>query len=264
MKSPYHVVIPARLASERLPGKPLIEIAGKPLIEHVFRRARAGSAQRVVIATDAEEIAACARAFGAEVVMTSAAHQSGSDRIAECVRSLGWSADTVIVNLQGDEPLMPAACLDQVAALLAADPTADAASLYWPVSEPEEAADPNVVKVVTDSRDAALYFSRSVIPHPRGAAGLAQAVSAGASWKRHIGLYAYRAAALAAFTAAAPGILERIEKLEQLRFLENGRRIVMAPAVQFIPAGVDTPDDLRRVRDLLATTPGPSPSGLGR
>mgnify|MGYP006376737321 CR=1 FL=1 len=261
MKAPYHIVIPARLASERLPGKPLIEIAGRPLIEHVFRRARAGSAQRVVIATDAEEIAACARSFGAEVVLTSAAHQSGSDRIAECVDRLGWSADTVIVNLQGDEPLMPPVCLDQVAALLTADATADAASLYWPVSEPHEVADPNVVKVVTDSRDSALYFSRSVIPHPRGATGLAEALAGGARWKRHIGLYAYRAAALAAFTAAAPGELERSEKLEQLRFLENGRRIAMAAAVEFIPAGVDTPDDLRRVRALLET---PSESGSSR
>jgi 3-deoxy-manno-octulosonate cytidylyltransferase (CMP-KDO synthetase) len=261
VKAPYHIVIPARLAAERLPRKPLIEIAGKPLIEHVYRRACAASAQRVVIATDAEEIAACARSFGAEVMMTSAAHQSGSDRIAECVGRLGWSAETVVVNLQGDEPLMPPACLDQVAALLAADPAADAASLYWPITGPDEAADPNVVKVVTDSRDAALYFSRSVIPHPRGAAGLAQAALGGAGWKRHIGLYAYRAAALAAFTAAAPGVLERIEKLEQLRFLEHGRRIVMAAAVEFIPTGVDTPDDLRRIRALLETT---SESGSSR
>lgn len=252
MKTPYHIVIPARLAAQRLPGKPLLEVAGRPLIEHVYRRACAASAQRVVIATDAEEIAACARSFGAEVVMTSTAHQSGSDRIAECVGRLGWSAETVVVNLQGDEPLMPPACLDQVAALLAADPAADAASLYWPVAEPDEVADPNVVKVVTDCRGAALYFSRSLIPHPRGA-GLAQAVAGGASWKRHIGLYAYRAAALAAFTSAAPGVLERIEKLEQLRFLEHGRRIVMAQALEFIPAGVDTHDDLRRVRSLLET-----------
>jgi 3-deoxy-manno-octulosonate cytidylyltransferase (CMP-KDO synthetase) len=253
MSAPYHIVIPARLAAQRLPGKPMIEIAGKPLIEHVYRRARAASAQRVVIATDAEEIAVRARSFGAEAVMTSAVHPSGSDRIAECVVRLGWSADTVVVNLQGDEPLMPPACLDQVAALLAAEPGADVASLYWPITEPDEVADPNTVKVVTDSRDAALYFSRSVIPHTRGAAGLAQAAAGGVSWKRHIGLYAYRPAALAAFTATAPGALERVEKLEQLRFLESGRRIVMARAVEFIPAGVDTADDLRRVRALLET-----------
>jgi 3-deoxy-manno-octulosonate cytidylyltransferase (CMP-KDO synthetase) len=163
----------------------------------------------------------------------------------------------VVVNLQGDEPLMPPACLDQAAALLAADPAADVASLYWPITSADEAADPNAVKVVTDSRDVALYFSRSVIPHPRGAQGLAEAAAAGVSWKRHIGLYAYRAAALAAFTASAPGALERIEKLEQLRFLENGRRIVMARAVEFIPAGVDTPDDLARVRALFETAGEP-------
>lgn len=251
MTAPYHIVIPARLASERLPGKPLLEIAGKPLIEHVYRRACAASAARVVIATDADSIAERARAFGAEVVMTSADHQSGSDRIAECVEHLGWDSRTVIVNLQGDEPLMPPACLDQAAALLAANPAADVASLWWPMREADEVTDPNVVKVVTDQRGAALYFSRSVIPHPRGPGGVAAALAAGAVWKRHIGLYAYRAAALQAFTEAGPGQLERMEKLEQLRFLENGRGIVMARAGEAIPAGVDTPDDLRRVRTLL-------------
>lgn len=261
MTTPYHIVIPARMASERLPGKPLIEIAGRPLIEHVYRAARAASATQVVIATDAEAIAERARAFGAEVVMTSAAHQSGSDRIAECAERLGWDGRTVIVNLQGDEPLMPPACLDQVAELLAADSeggfAADAASLWWPMTRADEVADPNAVKVVTDSRGAALYFSRSVIPHPRGAGGLAaaleSALGAGAAWKRHIGLYAYRTEALQAFTAVGPGQLERLENLEQLRFLENGRRIVMAQAAEPIPAGVDTPDDLRRVRALLET-----------
>jgi 3-deoxy-manno-octulosonate cytidylyltransferase (CMP-KDO synthetase) len=249
--APYHIVIPVRLASERLPGKPLLEIAGRPLIEHVYRRACAASATRVVIATDADSIAECARSFGAEVVMTSADHQSGSDRIAECVERLGWDSRTVIVNLQGDEPLMPPACLDQSAALLAANPAADVASLWWPMREAGEVTDPNVVKVVTDHRGAALYFSRSVIPHPRGPGGVTAALEAGAVWKRHIGLYAYRAAALQAFTAAGAGQLERLEKLEQLRFLEHGRGIVMAQAAEAIPAGVDTPDDLRRVRALL-------------
>ena len=263
MTASYNIVIPARLASERLPGKPLLEIAGRPLIEHVYRRACAASAARVVIATDADSIAERARSFGAEVVMTSADHQSGSDRIAECVERLGWDSRTVIVNLQGDEPLMPPACLDQAAALLAANPSsgpgsgpgADVASLWWPIREAGEVTDPNVVKVVTDQRGAALYFSRSVIPHPRGpggvAAALESAIGAGAVWKRHIGLYAYRAAALQAFTEAGPGQLEQLEKLEQLRFLENGRGIVMARAVEAIPAGVDTLDDLRRVRALL-------------
>lgn len=241
------------MAAERLPGKSLLEIAGRPMIEHVYRRARAASAERVVIATDDDVIARRARAFGAEVVMTSATHQSGSDRIAECVGLLGWDRQAVIVNLQGDEPLMPAACLEQAAHLLAADPAADVASLWWPITTADEVTDPNAVKVVIDAQGAALYFSRSVIPHPRGAGGLAAALAAGAVWKRHIGLYAYRAAALQAFTAAGPGQLERLEKLEQLRFLETGRRIVMAQATEPIPAGVDTPEDLRRVRALLDT-----------
>ena len=264
MTAPYHIVIPARLASERLPGKPLLEIAGKPLIEHVYRRACAASATRVVIATDADSIAECARSFGAEVVMTSADHPSGSDRIAECVERLGWDGRTVIVNLQGDEPLMPPACLDQAAGLLVANPAADVASLWWPMREAAEVTDPNVVKVVTNDRGAALYFSRSVIPHPRGpggvAAALESAIGAGAVWKRHIGLYAYRAAALQAFTGAGPGQLERVEKLEQLRFLENGRGIVLARAAEAIPAGVDTTDDLRRVRALLENG---GPAGKG-
>jgi 3-deoxy-manno-octulosonate cytidylyltransferase (CMP-KDO synthetase) len=251
MKPDYHIVIPARLAAERLPGKPLLDIAGRTLIEHVWRRARASAARSIVIATDAPEIAEGARGFGAEAVMTARTHESGSDRIAECVRRLGWPGDTLVVNLQGDEPLMPPVCLDQVAALLAADPAADAASLYWPVLERADAEDPNVVKVVTDRHGAALYFSRSLVPFPRGTA-------AAAGWKRHVGLYAYRARALLAFTDSTPTVLERTEKLEQLRFLENGGRIVLAQAAAFVPAGVDTPEDLARVRAALAAggTPG--------
>lgn len=247
MNHEYCIVIPARLASERLPGKPLLEIAGRPLIEHVYRRARAAAARRVVIATDDAGIADRVQGFGAEVVMTSTAHQSGSDRIAECVRKLGWPDDTLVVNLQGDEPLMPAACLDQVAGLLAADPAADVATLFWPIADAAEAGDPNVVKVVTGRDGAALYFSRSPIPFPRGD----RAVAGPPGWKRHVGLYAYRAAALQAFTGWDPTPLERTERLEQLRFLENGRRIVLAEATEHIPAGVDSPGDLARVKAAL-------------
>ena len=254
MKPDYRIVIPARLASERLPGKPLLEIAGRTLIEHVWRRAQAAAAGGVVIATDAAAIADHARGFGADVVMTAGTHQSGSDRIAECVRRLGWPGDTVVVNLQGDEPLMPPACLDQVAALLAADPLADAASLYWPITDRSEAEDPNVVKVVTDRAGVALYFSRSLLPYPRGDADAS-------GWKRHVGLYAYRVAALQAFTDSGPTPLERAERLEQLRFLENGGRIVLAEAAEFIPAGVDTPADLERVRAVLTD---PAENGPGR
>ncbi|MCW8872817.1 MAG: 3-deoxy-manno-octulosonate cytidylyltransferase [Xanthomonadales bacterium] len=251
MSVSYHIVIPARMASQRLPGKPLLEIGGKTLIEHVYLRACSADAQSVVIATDDAGIARAARGFGATAVMTSSEHTSGSDRIAECVDLLGWGDDTLVVNLQGDEPLMPPVCLDQAAALLAGDDRAEVASLYWPVASAEEVTDPNVVKVVTAGDGAALYFSRSVIPHPRGAANIAAALQAGLRWKRHIGLYAYRASALRAFTATPPAPLERVEKLEQLRFLESGRRIVMARAAEFIPAGVDTADDLERVRAML-------------
>jgi 3-deoxy-manno-octulosonate cytidylyltransferase (CMP-KDO synthetase) len=252
MSTEYSIVIPARMASQRLPGKPLAPIAGRPLIEHVYRRACASRARTVVIATESEEIAEAAQTFGARAVLTSADHQSGSDRIAECADRLGWGDDALIVNLQGDEPLMPSACLDQTAALLDADKQAAAASLYWPISDAVEAADPNAVKVVVDRDGAALYFSRSIIPHPRGYADLDAALSSGLAWKRHIGLYAYRAGALRAFARMQPTPLESAEKLEQLRFLEHGHRIVMAKATAPIPAGVDTPQDLQRVAELIA------------
>ncbi len=248
----YNIVIPARMASQRLPGKPLLDIGGKPLIEHVHDRACMSAAQAVVIATDDPGIMRVADGFGATAVMTSAAHASGSDRIAECIDFLGWPDDTLIVNLQGDEPLMPPACLDQAAALLAEDHAAEVASLYWPLSSREELSDPNVVKVVTARDGAALYFSRSPIPYVREPADIGEAMGSGGLWNRHIGLYAYRASALRAFTTLPPTPLERVERLEQLRFLESGRRIVMAQAVEFIPAGVDTLEDLRRVQGLLA------------
>jgi len=251
MSTHYHIVIPARMASQRLPGKPLIPIAGRPLIEHVYRRACEASAQSVVIATDSEEIRDAAAGFGAEAVMTSADHESGSDRIAECIDIRGWPDDALVVNLQGDEPLMPPACLVQAAGLLENSGDADVASLYWPIGTPAEVEDPNVVKVVIGRNGEALYFSRSVIPYPRNSADVGEAMGHGARWKRHIGLYAYRAGALRAFTRLRPSELESSEKLEQLRFLESGRRIVMAQASQFIPAGVDTTEDLERVSHLM-------------
>ena len=248
----YHIVIPARLASERLPRKPLLDIAGQPLIEWVYRRALQANALSIVIATDSEEIREVAEGFGATVAMTSADHQSGSDRIAECVRTMGWSRDTILVNLQGDEPLMPADCLDQAAGLLGDFPEASAASLYQDIADPAEAADPNAVKVVVDDEGFALYFSRSCVPYPRDHEDLVAAAAAGVRWKRHIGLYAYRAEALHAFADGAPSPLESLEKLEQLRFLENGRRIIMAASCREIPPGVDTPGDLERVRSFLS------------
>ena len=252
MNASYHIVIPARMASQRLPGKPLAMIAGRPLIEHVWRQACKANARSVVIATDSEQILRAAASFGAEALMTAVSHNSGSDRICECANMRGWDDQTLIVNLQGDEPLMPPACLDQAANLLHQDPAADVASLYWPISSAEEVEDPNAVKVVVDQQGNALYFSRSAVPFARGSGGLVQALDEGGSWKRHIGLYAYRAGALRAFAGMQATPLESMEKLEQLRFLESGRRIVMAQAEDFIPAGVDTPEDLERVQNLLS------------
>lgn len=251
MKTGYHIVIPARLASQRLPDKPLLDINGRTLIEHVYRRACAANAESVVIATDSTEVCELAGGFGATAVMTSADHPSGSDRIAECISILGWVPDTLVVNLQGDEPLMPASCLDQVASLLQNAPSADVASLYLPISDESELKDGNVVKVVTAHSGQALYFSRSMIPFPRGLAP-GRVMGDESPWKRHVGLYAYRAGALLEFTRTRPGVLETLEKLEQLRFLENGGSIVMDLAADFIPAGVDSPEDLERVRKALA------------
>ena len=248
MKLKYHIVIPARMASQRLPGKPLLDIAGQPLLKHVYERARHSRAATIVIATDDQQIFDTAARFGARVEMTSKDHESGSDRIAECAGLMGWADDDLIVNLQGDEPLMPPACLDQVARLLIEDPDADVASLYSPVLNREEAVNPNAVKVVVDSRGRALYFSRSMIPYPRSNGEGASTQTDYSRWKRHIGLYAYRVGALKLFTSLPPAPLETVEKLEQLRFLEAGCRIRMAQACESIPAGVDTPADLDRVR----------------
>jgi len=247
----YQIVIPARMASQRLPGKPLLEIAGKPLIRHVYDCACRAAASGIVIATDDSRIFESAQGFGARVVMTSAQHRSGSDRIAECAELMGWPDHQLIVNLQGDEPLMPPACLDQVAELLMSDPGADVASLYWPVPTRAEAENPNAVKVVVSSAGRALYFSRSLIPWPRTDAVDRDSEPAAQPWKRHIGLYAYRAGALRQFSSMSPTVLETMEKLEQLRFLESGRAIRMAQAREPIPAGVDTHEDLERVRALL-------------
>jgi 3-deoxy-manno-octulosonate cytidylyltransferase (CMP-KDO synthetase) len=247
----YRVVIPARMASQRLPGKPLVAIAGKPLIQHVYESALLAAAASVVIATDDEQIRRVCAAFGAEVVMTSARHVSGSDRMAECAALQGWPDDATLVNLQGDEPLMPPQCLDQVASLLANDAVAKLASLYWPLTAPQEILDPNIVKVVTACDGSAIFFSRSVIPFPRDCPDLQTALDNGCEWKRHIGLYAWRNSALQAFSRRPATPLEQIEKLEQLRILECGGRIIMAQACRHIPAGVDTPEDLERVRNII-------------
>lgn len=249
----FRVVIPARYASVRLPGKALQPIAGKPMVQWVFERARAAGAAEVLIATDDARIADAARAFGALAVMTDPRHASGTDRIAEVARARHWSGDEVIVNLQGDEPLMPAALIGQVAALLDSDAGADIATLAAPIGSAAELLDVNAVKVVADARGRALYFSRAPIPWNRGgaSAGLTSQTDTGGAL-RHIGIYAYRVAALLKLAALAPSPLERREKLEQLRALENGLTIRVAPAVEPPGPDVNTPADLAHVARLIA------------
>lgn len=247
----YHIVIPARFASERLPGKVLKDLAGQTVLQWVWKRACDSAAESVIIATDDDRIVNAASTFGAQVVMTSPDHQSGSDRIAQCAEILSWPDDHLVVNLQGDEPLMPSACLDQVAALLGQRTDCEVASLYWPIDEADEVQNPNAVKVVTDLKDRALYFSRSPVPYARSYASIAEAIEEGIVWKRHLGLYAYRLAALRRYTASEPTELEMSERLEQLRIMEQGGRIAMAQACEFIPAGVDTEEDLNRVRKII-------------
>ncbi len=255
MNSPsYHIVIPARYASSRLPGKVLLELSGHTMLQHVWQRAVDSLADSVVIAADDQRIVKVAEAFGADVLMTATEHKSGSDRIAECAQILGWEDDQLVVNLQADEPLLPPPCLDQLAALLAESSDCEVASLYCPLTDTGDVTDPNVVKVITAPDGHALYFSRAPIPFARGHADIAAAAEAGMSWKRHIGLYAYRVSALRRFTSMLPTPLETSECLEQLRILEYGGRIAMAPACQYIPAGIDTSEDLDRVRDKLNLT----------
>jgi 3-deoxy-manno-octulosonate cytidylyltransferase (CMP-KDO synthetase) len=252
----FRVVIPARYASARLPGKALLPIAGKPLVQWVYERACSAGAREVLIATDDERIAAAAHAFGAEAVLTSAAHASGTDRIAEVAALRRWAADDLVVNLQGDEPLMPAALLEQVAALLAAHPQAHIGTLAAPLTSLGELTDPNVVKVVTDAAGMALYFSRAPIPWNRDGApgGLAtQREFAGA--RRHIGLYGYRVEALLHLARLPEGQLERRERLEQLRALEHGLRICVADAREPPGPDVNSRADLELVARLLATPP---------
>lgn len=238
--SPFKVVIPARYASARFPGKVLADIGGKPMLRHVYERALASGAEEVVLATEDRRVEEAARGFGAFVLMTSPEHASGSDRIAEVALKLGWKDSTLIVNVQGDEPFIPPDNIAQVAANLARQRT-EMASLRTPVADPSEAVNPNVVKVVVDAAEMALYFSRALIPYRRDAAG------APVKYYRHIGLYAYRNDFLQRYTRTPPAPLEEAEKLEQLRALWLGARIHVAVAYTAPGAGVDTPEDLARV-----------------
>lgn len=254
----FRVAIPARHASTRLPGKPLRVIAGLPLVLHVHRLALRAGASEVVIATDDERVRAACAAAGAAVEMTSDRHPSGTDRLAELAARRRWPDDAVVVNVQGDEPLLPPALIGQVAALLESDAALDLATLATPIASLEEYLDPNVVKVTTRADGRALYFSRAPIPWRRddAPAGLAsQRGHQGA--RRHIGLYACRAGALRRLASLPPSPLETLERLEQLRALENGLAIAVADAVEPPGPGVDTAEDLARVERLLAGGPLP-------
>jgi 3-deoxy-manno-octulosonate cytidylyltransferase (CMP-KDO synthetase) len=248
----YTVIIPARYGASRLPGKPLANLGGKPILQWVHERALASGAARVVIATDDARIDAAARAFGAEVVMTSPEHRSGTDRIAEAARRLGLPDDALVVNVQGDEPLLPPPLIRQVAADLAAHPAADMATLAQRILTLADLASPHVVKVVRDRDGYALYFSRSLIPHPRDGMPEAEHLpDAQPGWWRHLGIYAYRVGFLHAFVHWPPAGIETTEMLEQLRALWNGATIHVAEACAPAPIGVDTPEDLERLRQHL-------------
>lgn len=250
-KMRFVVAIPARYASSRLPGKPLLPIAGEPMVLHVARRALAAGASEVVVATDDPRIADALRAAPVRVMMTRTDHASGSDRLAECAERLRWTDDAIVVNLQGDEPLAPTAGIQAVAECLAAS-GAPMATLAAPIAEARELFDPNCVKVVTGLDGHALYFSRAPLPWARDAfARTRNALPAAPDFLRHIGIYAYRAGFLRAFARLAPTSAERAESLEQLRVLEHGYRIAVRLAPEPFPGGVDTPEDLARVDAVL-------------
>lgn len=242
------IMIPARYSSSRLPGKPLLDIGGQPMVVRVVMAVQACDADRVVVATDDERIRRAVTDAGFKAVMTRSDHLSGTDRLQEAAEQLGLQADDIIVNVQGDEPFMPVDSVLQVARLLEQNPRAQVATLYEPVTTQAMVANPNVVKLVQRQDGEVLYFSRSGIPFDRDNT----LTTPEGVWKRHIGLYAYRKSALDAFIGWPESPLEQLEKLEQLRFMENGAVVVAARAVQPAPAGVDTQEDLDAVRALFA------------
>lgn len=241
------IVIPVRLTSTRLPGKPLADVAGKPLIQRVYECARRTMAKSVVIATDNEQIFRVASDFGAEVCMTSTGHVSGTDRISEVVRQRDWKPDEIIVNVQGDEPLLPPSLIDAVAAILSSHLDAAMSTACHPITAHQDLHNSNVTKVVCDGRGYALYFSRAPIPWPRATMGDASARKEIAAM-RHIGLYAYRAEFITRYSQWPACPLEQAEQLEQLRALWYGERIVVHVTDTAPEGGVDTPEDLERVR----------------
>ena len=256
MNGGFTVLIPARMASSRLPDKPLSDIAGLPMVVRVAQRAALSNAARVVVAADDTRILQACAAHGIEAIATRADHPSGSDRLAEASALLGLTGNDVVVNVQGDEPLMDPALINAVAALLPAQPEASMGTAAHAIASLADYANPNVVKVVLDARGLAHYFSRAPIPFARDHAGTAwwqdgSATPAGFAPLRHIGIYSYRAGFLRQFPQLAPAPTEAVEALEQLRALWHGHRIAVHLAAQAPGPGVDTPEDLERVRALL-------------
>ena len=249
----FYVVIPARFASTRLPEKPLAQIDGVPMIVRVAKQATSSGASEVVVATDDARIVDALVQAGFAAELTRADHPSGSDRVMEVASRRGWRSDDIIINVQGDEPLIPPAVIEQVAASLNADASLAAATLCESITRREQVFDSNAVKVVCRDDGRALYFSRAPVPYARDDfANESAALPDTDQWWRHIGIYAYRLWALEKFVALPPGRLEQLESLEQLRLLENGMEIRVDEACEPVPGGVDTPADLQRVRDLVA------------
>ncbi len=249
--TPYHIIIPARYGSSRLPGKPLLDIAGKPMIQRVYEQACGSDAKSVTIATDDERIEAVATAFGAKVIMTSPSHESGTDRLQEVVSKLALNNQEIVVNVQGDEPLLPSELITQVATNLASS-EAGISTLCEPIHDITTVFDPNAVKVVMDKVGYALYFSRASIPFSRATYGSDGAeLPVSMAVYRHVGMYGYRVGLLHDFVRWGPCELERTESLEQLRAMWNGVKIHVAVAEVSPPAGVDTAADLERVREIF-------------
>jgi len=246
----FRVIIPVRYDSTRLPGKPLLDIAGKPMVQHVYERALDSGAESVVIATDSDEIAAVAEGFGAQVCMTSSDHQSGTERLSEAVEALDYDEDEIIVNVQGDEPLIPPAAIKLAAASLSEHETVKLASICQPIHSADDLLNPNVVKVVLNRRNYAMYFSRSPLPWQLGLQAGTE-LSLSDNYFKHVGIYAYRVSVLKDFIDWTESPYESLERLEQLRVLWNGHRIHMSVYDGEMPGGVDTSKDLERIRSLF-------------